>query len=93
MERGQRRAAQIGVMARITFIMLWYSDDGLAWWAKRIRCWARGADPPDARLVSDSPRRRPKIKDLFVYFDDDAKVKAPFDAQRLHARLEDGATA
>ena len=65
-----------------------YGDDSLDWWAKRIRCWMRGAQPPDARLVSAPPRRATGSKDLFVYFDNDAKVKAPFDAQRLRARLE-----
>jgi uncharacterized protein YecE (DUF72 family) len=32
-------------------------------------------------------RRWRSGRDLFVYFDNDAKVHAPFDAQRLHARL------
>lgn len=31
--------------------------------------------------------------DLFVYFDNDAKVKGPFDAQRLRERLEKGVAA
>jgi len=64
-----------------------YSDGALDWWARRIRFWSASAQPPDAHLVSQPDRRAPKIKDVFVYFDNDAKVKAPFDAQRLCARL------
>ena len=62
-----------------------YSDPELDWWAARLRHWSRGGQPKDARLVT--PHSRVGIKDLFVYFDNDAKVKAPFDAQRLNERL------
>lgn len=64
-----------------------YTDDELDWWADRIRFWSRSAQPRDARLVATKPRRMRKIRDVFVYFDNDAKVKAPFDAIRLRERL------
>ena len=63
-----------------------YSDSALDWWANRIRFWRDGGQPPDARLVGrrkiDNHRR-----DVFVYFDNDAKVHAPFDAMGLAQRL------
>jgi uncharacterized protein YecE (DUF72 family) len=69
-----------------------YSDAGLDWWANRIRFWSRSMQPPDARLITPQPRRSLKIRNVYVYFDNDAKVKAPFDAQRLRARLSQEAS-
>ena len=40
----------------------------------------------DARLISDAKAARGK-RDIYVYFDNDAKVHAPFDAKRLVERL------
>jgi uncharacterized protein YecE (DUF72 family) len=59
-----------------------YSDTALHWWAKRIRNWQQGKQPHDARLIA---RRKSssRLHDVFVYFDNDAKVHAPFDAIRL----------
>jgi uncharacterized protein YecE (DUF72 family) len=51
-----------------------YTDDELAAWAEKIAVW-RGA--------------RAGARDVYVYFDNDAKVHAPFDAERL-ARLVGG---
>lgn len=33
--------------------------------------------------------RRPRKRDVYVYFDNDAKVRAPFDAQALIRLLPD----
>lgn len=42
---------------------------------------------PDARhLLNQQPRPR-KSRDVFVYFDNDVKVKAPFDAMALAKKL------
>ena len=73
-----------------------YNDRALDWWARRIDHWCKGRQPPDAKVVSDhkvgppsSGRRLAdnRSKDVFVYFDNDAKVHAPFDAIRLAKRL------
>jgi len=71
-----------------------YSDRALDWWAARIDKWRVGKQPRDARLVG-TPRCKVRghrsgmslPKDVFVYFDNDAKVHAPFDAIRLAKRL------
>jgi len=63
-----------------------YDDASLRWWAKRIRIWQTGRQPKDASTISS---RRPRVskRDIYVYFDNDVKVRAPFDARRLHRML------
>jgi uncharacterized protein YecE (DUF72 family) len=63
-----------------------YSDQEIDWWAKRIELWQRGRQPRDARLVA-AIKTDGKSRPVFVYFDNDAKVHAPFDAIRLGQRL------
>ena len=65
-----------------------YDGAALDWWAARIKTWAAGGQPNDAKLVDpQTPNRRPR--DVYVYFDNDAKVRAPFDAQALRDKLRD----
>ena len=64
-----------------------YTESALDWWASRIRHWSAGKQPPDAkRLLKESPRKQAS-RDVYVYFDNDVKVKAPFDAMRLAQKL------
>lgn len=64
-----------------------YSAGALDKWAAKIRTWAAGSTPAKAaRLASPLPRRR-QGRDVFVYFDNDVKVHAPFDAISLAERL------
>lgn len=59
-----------------------YDDASLRWWARRIALWSAGKEPQDAFTVSEEPApARPR--DVHVYFDNDVKVRAPFDARRL----------
>jgi uncharacterized protein YecE (DUF72 family) len=60
-----------------------YEDASLERWAQRIRLWSEGKQPADARLMSDSAPPKRKRRDVYCYFDNDIKVRAPFDAQRL----------
>ncbi|MFM0056929.1 DUF72 domain-containing protein [Paraburkholderia phytofirmans] len=65
-----------------------YADEALDDWAARIDAWRRGSQPADARLIA--PHLRPPARarrDVYCYFDNDAKTHAPFDAQRLMERL------
>ena len=64
-----------------------YSDAALQGWERKIRAWARGDTPVDARLTAPRHSRRESPRDIFVYFDNDAKVRAPFDAMSLAHRL------
>jgi uncharacterized protein YecE (DUF72 family) len=64
-----------------------YDDDALDRWAAKIRTWHRGGTPTDGKTVASSraPRR---TRDVYVYFDNDVKVRAPFDAEALARRLK-----
>ena len=64
-----------------------YNDLALDWWANRIRLWRKGRQPPDASLIANKKPDN-QARDVFVYFDNDAKVHAPFDAMRLAERLK-----
>ena len=65
-----------------------YSDEALDHWAARIKLWVQGLEPNDARLIDPDtrPARQPPY-DVFAYFDNDAKVRAPVDARSLRGRL------
>src|SRR5438874_2415241 len=63
-----------------------YTDRALDRWAGRIAHWRKGKQPNDAKLIACAKRPAKRLE-VFVYFDNDAKVYAPFDAQRLSAQL------
>jgi len=65
-----------------------YSESALDDWARRIHAWMRGSQPREAGFRAS--RRAPpprKSRDVYCYFDNDAKVKAPFDARKLRERF------
>jgi uncharacterized protein YecE (DUF72 family) len=64
-----------------------YDAEALDTWARRIVTWARGGEVYDGRRASkrDAPKRM--RRDVFVYFDNDMKVRAPFDAAQLRDRV------
>jgi uncharacterized protein YecE (DUF72 family) len=64
-----------------------YNDKALDWWANRITKWRQGRQPGDAKTVTHTAQPKAKHLDVFVYFDNDAKVHAPFDAQQLATQL------
>jgi len=63
-----------------------YGEKALDDWARRIRTWRAGGVPNDVpRIARARPERQPR--DVYCYFDNDAKVRAPFDARGLMERL------
>lgn len=64
-----------------------YSDAALDRWAQRIRLWSSGREPSDAQRVGKPAVTLRSGRDVYCYFDNDQKVHAPFDAQRLRERL------
>ncbi|HEX6832284.1 MAG TPA: DUF72 domain-containing protein [Rudaea sp.] len=62
-----------------------YDEPALRSWCDRISTWSQGGEPDDARRISAKPARARKSRDVYCYFDNDAKVRAPFDAQRLRS--------
>jgi uncharacterized protein YecE (DUF72 family) len=64
-----------------------YEDVALGRWAARATCWAGGGSPADAGLIDPATAPRHEPRDVYVYFDNDAKVRAPVDAAALRKRL------
>lgn len=64
-----------------------YSDLALDHWAERIRTWESGKEPRDAQRIAGASPYAKTARDVFCYFDNDQKVRAPFDAARLASRL------
>jgi uncharacterized protein YecE (DUF72 family) len=61
-----------------------YTPQALDRWGERIDAWNHGKQPSDPQLIA--PRQKPrarKSREVFCYFDNDIKVRAPFDARRL----------
>src|SRR5262249_54506112 len=65
-----------------------YDDEALDRWAARVRIWSGGGQPNNAKLIDTEKRARRRARDVYVYFDNDAKVRAPVDAQSLRGRLD-----
>ncbi|MEN5045996.1 DUF72 domain-containing protein [Pseudomonas koreensis] len=66
-----------------------YTDAALNKWAERIDAWHHGRQPGDAHLIA--PRLMPRARtsrEVFCYFDNDIKVRAPYDARSLLHRFE-----
>jgi len=64
-----------------------YTDEALDGWAKRVLAWSRGEEVTDGDHASKSEGPKQSSRDVFVYFDNDQKVRSPFDAQELQKRI------
>jgi uncharacterized protein YecE (DUF72 family) len=62
-----------------------YDDAALDDWARRVTAWTSGQEPADAERVGGKGSVRKR--DVFLYFDNDIKVRAPADAHALEQRL------
>jgi uncharacterized protein YecE (DUF72 family) len=62
-----------------------YTDAALDVWAQRIRAWQAGHSPRTDHTIALPPPVQ--SREVFVYFDNDAKVHAPTDAISLARRL------
>lgn len=54
-----------------------YDGPTLDSWATRAVAWARGSESDHTERVIDSDHPQKRSRDVFVYFDNDAKVRAP----------------
>jgi uncharacterized protein YecE (DUF72 family) len=65
-----------------------YSDEALDHFAARIKLWAQGLEPNDPRRIAPDADPAPAgSRDVYAYFDNDAKVRAPADARSLKAKV------
>ena len=67
-----------------------YDDRALDRWAYLIRQWTKGRDPKEAPRVGSPVPPLARGRDVYVYFDNDVKVRAPHDAASLADRLNAG---
>ena len=66
-----------------------YTDKEIKWWTDRVEHWRKGKQPRDAKLIRKRKARAGR-RDVYVYFDNDAKVHAPYNAQTLAGRFKGG---
>jgi uncharacterized protein YecE (DUF72 family) len=64
-----------------------YTEEALDAWAKRVRAWLRGGEAARASRAGGPAKPRKSGRDVYVYFDNDVKVRAPFDARGLMRRV------
>jgi uncharacterized protein YecE (DUF72 family) len=60
-----------------------YEKKDIEAWAHRVAAWAMGTEPGDADRVIEKAAPKLAARDVFFYFDNDAKVRAPVDAKGL----------
>jgi uncharacterized protein YecE (DUF72 family) len=64
-----------------------YTHSALNRWCRHIDAWRNGREPRDAERCSKKAPRKRASRDIYCYFDNDTKVKAPFDAGKLIKKL------
>lgn len=64
-----------------------YNDESLLWWADRVKIWSKGKIPKDSLNLLDQEIPQQE-RDIYIYFDNDIKVRAPVDAQTLTKMLK-----
>nr|WP_250549806.1 DUF72 domain-containing protein [Pseudonocardia sp. H11422] len=67
-----------------------YTPDALDTWAEKVRAWRDGTSPAGEHTLAPAAPERPEGRDVYVYFDNDVKVHAPYDAIGLAERLGAG---
>jgi uncharacterized protein YecE (DUF72 family) len=65
-----------------------YTDTALDTWAARVLAWSHGQEVTDGEMASGLKGSKRAKRDIFVYFDNDMKVRAPVDAQHLQQRID-----
>ena len=64
-----------------------YTQTALNRWCRHIDAWRKGSEPKDAKRCSEKHPRKRASRDIYCYFDNDMKVKAPVDARVLVKKL------
>jgi uncharacterized protein YecE (DUF72 family) len=64
-----------------------YSESAVKHWASRLKKWSAGKEPGDAKRWDKKRPKKISRRDVYVYFDNDVKVKSPTDAMSLAQKL------
>jgi uncharacterized protein YecE (DUF72 family) len=65
-----------------------YAAEALAAWAERAQTWADGGEPDDLPRIAPAQKKSSGKRDVFVYFINGAKERAPAAAMALLDRLQ-----
>jgi len=60
-----------------------YSPSALRKWAQKFRTWSEGRSPAKVNRLAPPDKPNAKGRDIYVYFDNDVKVRSPHDAMSL----------
>ena len=66
-----------------------YEREAIDLWARRVVQWTCGGEVTDGKRASAACGPSAAARDVYVYFDNDAKVRAPFDALELQKRVSE----
>lgn len=66
-----------------------YEAETLDIWAKRAVQWSKGQELKGDDRAHPGGRAGKMPRDVFIYFDNDAKVRAPFDARALQQKVDE----
>ncbi|HEX3653850.1 MAG TPA: DUF72 domain-containing protein [Rhizomicrobium sp.] len=64
-----------------------YESKALDVWARRLTAWSQGRELREASRAHPKKAKAAR-RDVYVYFDNDAKVRAPFDALALQKKVD-----
>jgi uncharacterized protein YecE (DUF72 family) len=64
-----------------------YSDAEIDHWAAKLQNWQHGRQPVHARLISEAAPAQRASRDVFCYFDNTDKLKAPLNAARTLKKI------
>jgi uncharacterized protein YecE (DUF72 family) len=60
-----------------------YPPEALQRWAEKLRAWGNGDSPASPQLISAPAPSQPQGRDVFAYFDNEDKIRAPHEAQTV----------
>ncbi|HEY4366925.1 MAG TPA: DUF72 domain-containing protein [Steroidobacteraceae bacterium] len=66
-----------------------YPHTALSAWAERARAWTKGAEPTDLPRVEPKVKAKPVARDVFIFFINGAKERAPAAACELISMLQE----
>lgn len=64
-----------------------YTAEAIDTWARRMIAWSRGEEVTDGNRIHPEAGPKQSSRDVYIYFDDDNKERAPFDAQSMSKRI------
>ncbi|MEO7100651.1 MAG: DUF72 domain-containing protein [Luteolibacter sp.] len=64
-----------------------YTEPALDEWARKVRRWSEGGNPQGTKRVTTPAPVSAEGRNVYVYFDNDVKTRAPFDAISLGRRF------